>query len=94
MCVCREYLKLFFDSASILRAHKSIHFEDFNINPLCFILSFQELLFKKQFFHSFVPKTVVVNGLVFQVDNGKVYYEGEPIFQKGCCRLWSHYKRH
>nr|WPH57136.1 ORF4b protein [Infectious bronchitis virus]WPH57148.1 ORF4b protein [Infectious bronchitis virus] len=93
MCVCREYLKLFFDSASILRAHKSIHFEDFNINPLCFILSFQELLFKKQFFHSFVPKTVVVNGLAFQVENGKVYYEGEPIFQKGCCRSWSHYKR-
>nr|WPH57159.1 ORF4b protein [Infectious bronchitis virus] len=93
MCVCREYLKLLFDSASILRAHKSIHFEDFNINPLCFILSFQELLFKNQFFHSFVPKTIVVNGVAFQVDNGKVYYEGNPICQKGCCRLWSQYKR-
>nr|UNG30113.1 protein X [Avian coronavirus]URN97263.1 4b protein [Avian coronavirus]URN97281.1 4b protein [Vector pBAC-Beaudette-FU]BDI54769.1 4b protein [Avian coronavirus]BDI54795.1 4b protein [synthetic construct] len=44
MCVCREYLKLFFNSASVLRAHKSIYFEDTNINPLCFILSFQELL--------------------------------------------------
>nr|QGR15744.1 5a protein [Infectious bronchitis virus] len=93
MCVCREYIRLCFNSASILRAHKSIHFEDPNINPLCFILSFQELLFKKQFFHSFVPKNLVVNGVCFQVDNGKVYYEGQPIFQKGCCRLWSHYKR-
>nr|QZZ70123.1 4b [Guinea fowl coronavirus] len=91
MCVCKEYLKLFFDSASILRARKSIIFED--INPLCFILSFQELLFKKQFFHSFVPKTIVVNGVTFQVANGKVYYEGKPIFQKGCCRLWSSYKK-
>nr|QKV27956.1 4b protein [Infectious bronchitis virus] len=93
MCVCREYLKLFFDSASILRARKSIIFEDANINPLCFILSFQELLFKKQFFHSFVPKTIVINGVTFQVDNGKVYYEGRPIFQKGCCSLWSNYKK-
>ncbi|AKF17729.1 hypothetical protein [Duck coronavirus DK/GD/27/2014] len=94
MCKCREYLKLFFDSASILRAHKSIHFEDPGINPLCFALSLQEIIFSKQVLLTFVPKTVVVNGLVFQVDNGKVYYEGEPIFQKGCCRLWSYYKRH
>nr|QYL35051.1 4b [Avian coronavirus] len=50
MCVCREYLNLFFNSASILRARKSIYFEDFNINPLCFALSFQELLYKNSFF--------------------------------------------
>nr|BDN79605.1 4b protein [Infectious bronchitis virus] len=93
MCVCRAYLKLLFNSASILRAHNSIIFEDININPLCFILSFQELLFKNQFFHSFVPKTIVVNGVTFQVDNGKVYYEGIPIFSKGCCRSWSSYKK-
>nr|ADP06510.1 4b [Infectious bronchitis virus]ADV71742.1 4b protein [Infectious bronchitis virus]ADV71780.1 4b protein [Infectious bronchitis virus]ARE67877.1 4b [Infectious bronchitis virus]ARE67889.1 4b [Infectious bronchitis virus] len=93
MCVCREYLKLFFNSASILRARKSICFEDININPLCFVLSLQELLFKQQFFLSFVWKKVVVNGVEFQVENGKVHYEGNPIFQKGCCRLWSHYKK-
>nr|WNK78828.1 protein 4b [Infectious bronchitis virus] len=93
MCVCKEYLNLFFNSASVLRARKTIYFEDFNINPLCFALSFQELLFKQQFFHSFVPGQVVVNGVFFEVKNGKIYYEGKPVFQKGCCRLWSHYKK-
>nr|UOF83383.1 protein 4b [Infectious bronchitis virus] len=44
-------------------------------------------------FLSFVWKKVVVNGVEFQVENGKVHYEGNPIFQKGCCRLWSHYKK-
>nr|AIG54288.1 4b protein [Infectious bronchitis virus]QKG30369.1 4b accessory peptide [Infectious bronchitis virus]QLI34460.1 4b accessory peptide [Infectious bronchitis virus]QLI34496.1 4b accessory peptide [Infectious bronchitis virus] len=94
MCVCREYLKLFFNSAAILRARKSVIFEDFNINPLCFALSLQELLFKQQFFHSFVWKSVIVNGVTFHVENGKVNYEGRPVFQKGCCRLWSSYKKY
>nr|UOF83588.1 protein 4b [Infectious bronchitis virus] len=82
MCVCREYLKLFLNSASILRVRESICFEDTNINPLCFALSLQELLFKQQFFLSFVWKKVVVNGCKYT-----------PVFQKGCCRMWSNYKK-
>uniref|UniRef100_A0AB39AF03 Uncharacterized protein n=1 Tax=Bird gammacoronavirus AnasCN24 TaxID=3237959 RepID=A0AB39AF03_9GAMC len=83
MCKCREYLNILYGRSSVLRTYNTIAFEDPGINPLCFALSLQEIIFSKQVLLTFIPKCVLVNNVAFDIKVGFVCYKDERILEKG-----------
>uniref|UniRef100_A0AB39AFC8 NS6 protein n=1 Tax=Bird gammacoronavirus TringaCN24 TaxID=3237969 RepID=A0AB39AFC8_9GAMC len=83
MCKCRDYLNLLYGRSSVLRTYNTICFEDPEINPLCFALSLQEIIFSKQILLTFIPKCVLVNNVAFDIKVGFVHYKDERILEKG-----------